>query len=506
MLSSANRAAIEKLCLCLCLVISGCEVGRDYHVPSVATPEHFAELSPGPSVAAADIGSWWRDFHDPELDALIERGLSANIDMQLASSRIRQARYHETELRAQLFPSVDTNVSATRTKLSGNSISLGGLALSGTDTTGSSPGAGASSGSLPPLGLPGTEFNTFQLGFDMSWELDLFGKARRSSEAAAADTQALAWSLRDTWVSLAAEIAQTYFQLRSAQQRVAVRMAQTARERRAIEITRARVAGRLSTELDVQQEESELALSESELPSLQAEVQIRMHALGVLLGQTPESLVAELAAAGPALPAPPSIPPGLPSELLRRRPDLRAAERRLAEASAKTGEATADLYPRITLTASPALISTALSNLISSGSENASMGASMGWNLFDAGKRRAVLHQTNESERQSLLSYQKAVLVALQEVEDALSQLAAQSAQTGKLEQSYSAAQRAEAIADAQYRTGIASLTTVLSARATQLDAQDRLIVARADDSRNTVALYKALGGGWESMQGGKGQ
>jgi NodT family efflux transporter outer membrane factor (OMF) lipoprotein len=343
------------------------------------------------------------------------------------------------------------------------------------------------------------------LGFDMSWELDLFGKARRSAEAATADTEALEWSLRDTWVSLAAEIAESYFQLRAAQQRVAVRLAQTTRERRGVELIRAKAASRLATSLDIQQEQSQLAFSEAQLPPLQAEVQIHMHALGVLLGQTPESLMVEMAAEGLPMAEPPAIPAGLPSELLQRRPDLRAAERRLAEASAKTGEATADLYPRITLTASPALISTALSNLLSSGSENASLGASLGWNLFDAGKRRAALRQANESERQSLLSYQKAVLVALQEVEDALSQLAAESAETSNLEQSYSAAQRAEAIADAQYRAGIAPLTTVLSAEATQLDAQDRLIVARADDSKDAVALYKALGGGWQNHRGAEG-
>ena len=488
MRSPQNHSATRKLSFCLVLLLAGCEVGRDYHAPSVSTPDQYAVSAPAVLVAASDIGSWWRYFHDPELDSLIERGLSANMDVQLAASRIQQARYHEKEVRAQAFPTVDANVSATRTKLSGNSISLGGLALSGTNTTGTSSTSAASSGSLPPLGLPGTEFNTFQLGFDMSWELDLFGKARRSSEAAAADTQALDWSLRDTWVSLAAEIAQT------------------TRERRAIELIRAKVASRLATSLDVQQEESQLALSESQLPPLQAEVQVHIHALGVLLGQIPESLGVELAAEAPTLAEPPSIPVGLPSELLQRRPDLRAAERRLAEASAKTGEATADLYPRITLTASPALISTALSNLLSSGSENASAGASLGWNLFDAGKRRAVLREANESERQSLLSYQKAVLVALQEVEDALSQLAAQSAETTNLEQSYSAAQRAEAIADAQYRAGIAPLTTVLSARATRLDAQDRLIVARGDESRDTVALYKALGGGWETHRDREGQ
>jgi NodT family efflux transporter outer membrane factor (OMF) lipoprotein len=455
-------------------------------------------------VAAGDIGSWWRDFHDPELDALIERGLAANMDMQLAASRIRQARYHEREVRAQAFPSVDSNVGATRTRLSGNSISLGGLDLRQSGSTSSA--SGASSGSPPPLGIPGTTFNTYQLGFDMSWELDLFGKARRSSEAAAADTQALAWSLRDTWVSLAAEIAETYFQLRAAQQRVAVRQAQTTRERRELELIGAKVAGNLATELDVQQEETQLALSESALPPLQAEVQIHIHALGVLLGQTPESLVTELGAEAPPLAEPPSIPVGLPSELLQRRPDVRAAERRLAEATAKTGEATADLYPSITLTASPGLVSTALSNLLSSGSENASFGGTVGWNLFDAGKRRAVVREANESERQSLLSYQKAVLVALQDVEDALSQLASQSAETGRLVRSFSAAQKAEAIAKAQYHAGIAPLTTVLSAQATQLDAEDRLIVARADHSRDTVALYKALGGGWETIRDREGQ
>jgi multidrug efflux system outer membrane protein len=495
--SPRNRSAIGRLSFCLVFFLGGCEVGRDYHTPSVGTPDQYAEASPQ-SIAAGDIRSWWQYFHDPELDALIERGLSANLDMQLAASRIRQARYHEREVRAQAFPSVDTDVSGTRTRLSRNSISLGGLDLGGANSSGTST-SGTSSGSVPALGIPGTEFNTFQLGFDMSWELDLFGKARRSAEAATADTEVLVWGLRDTWVSLAAEIAETYFQLRAAQQRVAVRSAQTTRERREVELLRAKAASRLATSLDVQQEQSELALSESQLPVLQAEVQVHMHALGVLLGQTPESLVTEMAADGVPPTEPPAIPVGLPSELLQRRPDLRAAERRLAEASAKTGEATADLYPRITLTASPALISTALSNLLSTGSVNASYGASLGWNLFDAGKRRSALREADENERQSLLSYQKAVLVALQEVEDALSQLAAESAEASHLEQSYSSAQRAEAIAEAQYRAGIAPLTTVLSAEANQLDAQDRLIVARADDSKDTVALYKALGGGWET-------
>jgi len=496
--SLRNRLAIGRLVICLVLVFGGCEVGRDYHTPSVGTPDRYAEVLPAQNIAATDIRSWWRYFHDPELDALIERGLSANLDMQLAASRIRQARYHEREVHAQAFPSVDADAGATRTRLSRNSISLGGLDLGGANSSGTST-SGTSSSSVPALGIPGTEFNTFQLGFDMSWELDLFGKARRTAEAATADTEVLVWSLRDTWVSLAAEIAETYFQLRAAQQRVAVRLAQTTRERREVELLRAKVAGKLATSLDVQQELSQLALSESQLPPLQADVQVHVHALGVLLGQTPESLVAEMAADGLPLTEPPAIPVGLPSELLQRRPDLRAAERRLAEASAKTGEATADLYPRITLTASPALISTALSNLLSAGSINASFGGSLDWNVFDAGKRRAALHEADESERQSLLSYQKAVLVALQEVEDALSHLAAESAETNHLEQSYSAAQRAQTIAEAQYRAGIAPLTTVLSAEANQLDAQDRLIVARADDSKDTVALYKALGGGWET-------
>jgi len=490
-----NRSATRKLLLCLVLFLAGCEVGRDYQAPSVTTPGQYAE-SPTPGGPVGEIGAWWSQFHDAELDALIERGLTANLDMQLAASRIRQARYRETGVRAQRFPSIDTNVSATHTRLSANSISLGGLALRGSSPT------GASSGSLPPFGVPGTEFNIFQLGFDMSWELDLFGKARRSAEAAAADTAALAWSLRDTWVSLAAEIADTYFQLRAAQQRIAIRESQTRRERREIELIRARVASGLATELDLQQEETELALDESQLPPLQAQAQVRTHALGVLLGQTPESLITELAVVAPPLAEPPSVPAGLPSELLQRRPDLRAAERRLAEASAKTGEATADLYPRITLTASPALISNALSNLLTSDSKNASIGASLGWNLFDAGKRRAALREANESERQSLLSYHKAVMVALQDVEDALSQLAAQSAEASRLEHSLAAAQRAEAIANAQYRAGIAPLTTVLSAEAKQLDTADRLIVARAADSRDTVALYKALGGGWKTMRG----
>lgn len=486
------------LVLLFSLLLAACEVGRDYQAPVVSTPPSYL-LSASMTPVTGEIGSWWQSFHDPQLDSLIARALAANLDMQTAASRIRQARYHERELRAQFFPSVDANASATRTKLSANSISLGGLALSGSSPSGNSGTAGSASGSLAPLGLPGTEFNTFQLGFDMSWELDLFGKTRRAAEAAAADTQALGWSLRDSWVSLAAEVAQGYFELRAAQQRVGVRQQQITHEQRKLAVLRAQLASNLATALTVQQQQSELALSQSQLPPLQAEIQIHVHALGVLLGQTPESLTTELSDDGTRLSEPPTVPVGLPSELLLRRPDVRTAERRLAQASAKTGEATADLYPRITLTASPALISTALSNLVSSGSENASIGGSLAWNVFDGGKLRAALHEADESEKQSLLAYQKAVLIALQDVEDALSQLVAQSAQTDQLLQSLSAAQKAEAIADAQYRAGIAPLTTLLSASATQLDAVDRLIVARADRDRDTVALYKALGGGWQT-------
>jgi outer membrane protein TolC len=325
---------------------------------------------------------------------------------------------------------VDADVGATRTRLSRNSISLGGLDLGGANSSGTTSTSGTSSSSVPPLGLPGTEFNTFQLGFDMSWELDLFGKARRTAEAATADTEVLVWSLRDTWVSLAAEIAETYFQLRAAQQRVAVRLAQTTRERREVELIRAKVASRAchvtrraagTVSAGIERISAAAAASGSSGPYACARRSSRTNSGESRGGNGRGGTAPGRAACHSGRPSV-GITAATAGFARRRAP--------LAEASAKTGEATADLYPRITLTASPALISTALSNLLSSGSENASFGGSLGWNLFDAGKRRAALREANESERQSLLSYQKAVLVALQEVEDALSQLAAESAET----------------------------------------------------------------------------
>lgn len=468
------------------LALAGCTVGPDYRPPDVATPAHFDGASPGAS--AGDLSQWWRSFGDPQLDYLISQALRDNLDVQTAASRIREARLQETVARSDAWPSLQANTQATRTHLSQNAIPLGGLGTltGGTASTSNSSGLG--------LGLPGADFNTFQAGFDASWELDLFGKTRRSVEAARDTTGAAVWDRRDTEVSLTAEVANTYFALREAQRRLEVAQHDLERQRALLATTRTRARTGLATGLDVAQQETQVTNAEAGLPPLQADAQTRLHALGLLLGQAPESLALTV---GEQTRTPPPIPSGLPSDLLRRRPDIRSAERQLAAATANIGVAVADYYPQITLTASPSLISTALSNLLTWGSRNLNLGAGLVWPLFNAGKTKANVGIANERQQQALLAYRKAVLTALKDVEDALSQYRADENRRAPVANSLNAAREAAKLARQQYQAGLIPFSTVLTTEAALYSAEDQMVQNQAALNQDLVALYKALGGGW---------
>jgi len=252
--------------------------------------------------------------------------------------------------------------------------------------------------------------------------------------------------------------------------------------------------------LDVRQQETVVAATASGLPPLPAEVEVRLHALGVLLGEPPEALLDSagtdaIGAAPP--PRPPVIPAGLPADLLRRRPDVRAAERQLAAATANIGVAVADYYPDITLTASPALVSTALSNLLTWGSRNLTVGPGLSWNIFDGGKVKANVAIATEHQRQELLAYRKAVLTALQDVEDALTRCEADRTRQQALARQADSARAAAELSRAQYRAGLVPLSTVLTTEAALLSAEDTVAQNDATTAQDVVALYKALGGGW---------
>ncbi len=473
-------------------LVAGCTVGPNYQRPAEPVPREFAEPTAGKALSDADLADWWRGFKDPELNKLVVHAINQNLDVETAAARIREARAREAAAGSAALPQVDAQGSASRQRISENAIPI-------------PPGAsGAGGGGNPAsFGLPGSEFNTFRVGFDASWEIDLFGKSRRSVEAAHARTGTAIWSRRDIQVSVAAEVAEAYLSLRTAQQRIATAEAEVARQQRSLQLIGARVRGGLVTGQDLAQQQSELRTAEAAVPQLRAQAEAQVHALGVLTGVTPEALIAELSA--PAnMPDPPAVPAGLPSDLLRRRPDVRAAEQSLHAATADIGVATADLYPKFSLSAVPALVSTTLAKLLEWGSRSYTASASLDWPIFNGGRTRANIAVANAQQEQALLSYRKTILGALQDVEDALTNIDKDRRQITDLDAARGSASRAEDIVRIRYRGGLVTYTEVLQAQGNRISIDNQLIEARGSLGRDTVALFKALGGGWpELAQGG---
>ena len=469
------------------LLLAGCTtVGPNHSVPDAAVPSQYAEPHDAQGLSDAELASWWRQFGDPQLDSLIARAIALNLDVQSAAARIREARARELVAGARNLPTLDAQASATRQRISENAIPT-------------PPGAGAP-GSGGAFGLPGSEFNTFRLGLDASWEIDLFGGTRRGIESAGARTGAATWTRRDLQATAAAEVANAYFTLRTVQERMANAKADLDRQNREEQLRQARFKGGLINGIDVEQQKSDAAIAAAELPALRAQADAQIHAIGLLTGTTPEALIAELSSAK-TIPTSPAIPAGLPSDLLRRRPDIRAAEREVAAATADIGVATADLYPRISLTAAPALVSTALTSLLDWGSRSYSLGASLLWPLFDGGKARANIEVANARQEQALIAYRKSVLTALKDVEDALSRTQADRDRLTDLARSHEAATRAEALSRTRFRGGLVTYSEVLTNQGKRLSVEKQMIETRGALARDSVALFKALGGGWPEQQ-----
>jgi NodT family efflux transporter outer membrane factor (OMF) lipoprotein len=471
------------------LLLTGCTVGPNYQRPAASVPSAFAEPHEPPASGDAELASWWQSFGDVELSKLVNRAIVQNLDVESAAARIREARARERVAGAAALPQVDAQASASRQRISENAIPV-------------PPGAGGSSGggtSTGGFGLPGSEFDTFRVGFDASWEIDLFGKTRRIVEAAQARTGAAIWNRRDAQVSVAAEVAEAYLTLRTLQQRIATAETEVVRQQRSLRLVGARVRGGLVTGQDLAQQQSQLAAAEAAIPPLKARAEAQIHALGVLTGDTPEALIAELSPLA-VLPASPDVPVGLPSDLLRRRADIRAAEQSLHAATANIGVATAGLYPSFSLTALPALVSTTLAKLLEWGSRSYTVSASTDWPIFNGGRTRANIAVANAQQEQALIAYRKTILVALRDVEDALSSIDNDRRQIASLEAAHSTAARAEDIARTRYRGGLVTYSDVLQAQANRISLEGQLIQARGAHATDTVALFKALGGGWPEL------
>jgi NodT family efflux transporter outer membrane factor (OMF) lipoprotein len=464
----------------IALLLTGCTVGPNYSEPQLAVPPSYLEA---PGAGQADLNRWWMGFNDPQLTALVDQALKQNLDIEMAAARIREARAQQGVAGASSSPQVAAEASVTRQRISENAIPV-------------PPGAGSGGGGS--IGLPGSEFTSWRAGFDASWELDLFGRNRREREGASARTEASIWNRRDAEVMVAAEVASSYFRLRTLQARIANAEAELARLTRFEQLVAARTRGGLVTGQDLEQQRSERAAAAAAIPALHAEAKAEIHALGVLTGQAPGALANDLMAPTDLTPDIPSVPSGLPSDLLRRRPDIRAAERQVAAATADTGVAVADLYPRISLTAAPALVSTALGSLLQWGSRSFSAGAAIDWPIFDGGRRKANVKVSNARQEQALIAYRKAVLTGLQDVEDALARVDGDRNQSARLEAALGTARRAEEIARTRYRGGLVILSDVLVAEARRIQLEEQLIETRGAEARDTVALVKALGGGWQ--------
>jgi NodT family efflux transporter outer membrane factor (OMF) lipoprotein len=463
------RPLFVAACSILGVALSGCTVGPNYRQPQVGTPPRYEAVRAGGSTTIttedADLTQWWTRFDDPLLTTLVRRALAQSLSLATADSLIRAARFKETEIGAAEYPSVSAATSALR--------------LHSNDAAGPLP----------------SRLSQYSAGFDASWELDLFGATRRAVEEAKANTEVSVWEKRDGEVSLAAEVANDYLTLRAFQARILVLGAELTRQRQLFALIQARRSAGFITNLDVNQQTTLVATAAAQMPQLQAEAQARIHALAVLLGQAPESLSGELNGGGPIGVPPPTLPLGLPSELLLRRPDVRAAERRLAASNAAIGVRTAGFYPKINLIG---LVSFAgSSDLLATQNLLAAALGLIREPIFDGGRIRAGLGQAQEARTQAQLAYRLAVLGALRDVEDGLARYQAEETRRDELAKSVSAAEATLGIAQDRYRTGFVTFVDVLNAQYALLGTKDQLTQSEALLATDLIALYKALGGGW---------
>jgi len=467
--------------LLLYVCLAGCAaVGPNYKQPKMEAPRQWTEAQEKREPAAAlDQTAWWESFEDPVLTGLIHQAVSNNLDVKQARERVLQSRATVTATSASLWPSATGAGSFTRSKSS--------------DSTGSSGSSTAST--------PGTTSNLYQVGFDASWELDIFGGTRRKIESAWATADARVEDLNNTLLTLLGDVAKNYIELRSGQEQLRITAGNAEAQQRTVEVTRERYRLGLTTYLDVAQAESQKLSTDSDLPTIEASIKKSIHRLGVLLGKEPNALKAELSKDGPLPKTGGVMALGLPSELVTRRPDLRSAERTLAAASAEIGVATADLYPKFDLTLGMGLNSSTISKLASLSSGYWSLVPQVSTLLFDAGKTRANIRGKEAAYQQSLYAYHSAFLTALEDVENSLADYYTERTRMHTLTESVRANEEAYALARERYRRGLINFLDVLETQRTLYTSQSSLRKSEAKILTSLVSLYKALGGGWNAVE-----
>jgi NodT family efflux transporter outer membrane factor (OMF) lipoprotein len=467
---------------------AGCAaVGPDYRRTDPPVPSSFGSLEKGISKGEpADpklLSSWWKIFDDPVLNDLIEKALQGNLDVRIARARVQQARALRGISESGLFPE--------------GGVSAGYQAYRRTETgsTGQAPGAGTA--------IPGKrQGEAYQVGFDASWEIDIFGGVRREIEAADADLAASGDVLRGALISLQGEVARNYIELRGLQLRVNIALQEVKSRRENLGLVEARFRAGLVNQLDVTRVKGELSSAEARIPPLENAVLAVLHRLGVLLGQEPMSLVVKLRVTRELPEVPPDLPAGLPSELLRRRPDIRRAERELAAATARIGVSTAELFPKFSLTGVYGFQSDRLDQLVRDGSNFWRIGPSIQWPILNLKRILNNIEATKAVREETLARYEKTVLLSLEEVENALVLLFQEKERALALGQAVESNSLAVELAVQRYKSGLQSYLSVLDAESALFTAQDQLAQSRQNRAVGLIALYKALGGGWEDYYG----
>lgn len=470
---------IQRLPLLLGLMLPGCAVGPDYIRPEVAVPAQWSEAKTPESAFPKTYTDWWKTFGDPALNRLMSDAVSSNLDLQQAAARIREARAQRIQTIAAGLPTLSAGSNISRRR---NALSFSQSA--------SSLGTGG-------FGIGQQIINIFQMGFDAQWEIDLFGGVRRALEAAEANIEVEEENRRSLLVTLLAEVARNYIDVRNAQQLTEVTRSNVSSQQATLELVQARHQGGLTSELEVAQAASQVASTRAQLPVLDTSKRQAVHALGILLGREPGALLSRLEQSGSIPVAVNPAPADLPSELLLRRPDIRRAERQLAAASAQIGVATAELYPKVNLAAFLGLQNTRITDFTPIG-KSWSMASSLSMPIFNWGKLQANIRAKKAIYEQSFFAYRTTVLTAFKEVEDALAAYANEQERRHSLAQNAEASRLAVDLATERYLKGLTSFLDVLTAEKALYQAQSDLLESEAESSLQLVALYKALGGGWQ--------
>lgn len=450
------------------VLLGACAVGPRYHAPEPAAVV-IANASAAEFAPRTPAGSWWHEFGDPTLDSLVGRALAGNLDLRIAIDRVRAARAVFVERELDYAPHVTAQGAYAHSREQ-----------------------------VPGFGSSRVDSESASVGFDAAWELDLFGHVRHSAEAARADLGAEQAGFEDAAVTVAAEVARNYFELRGTQKRLIVARGNLSREQQSLDLTELREQAGGGAELDVARSRARLKATAATIPSLEAVEKESGYRLAVLIGQRPGTLDAELApVAGPVYAKP--LPIGDPTELLRRRPDVRVAERQLAAATARIGVATADLFPRVSVTGFVGFLSGDVSRLfgMTPGLDTRawSVTPSISWAALDFGSLHARLRATNAQADGAAANYQKVVLNALEDTENSFLGYRKHREQLEILSEQADASRRAAELAEIQYREGVADYLTLLDAERTELAAEDSVAQAETAVNVAVISIYKALGG-----------